>query len=103
MDRLADVVRLREGNRMFGRSREREKRNLARQIEALDEVGTIVERVQTHFNKLSSIPAEQQSDEQKLWLLAYSAVNAKFAPGTGAAMREAALLLPILDRTLKLT
>jgi hypothetical protein len=86
---------------MFRRSSKREERNPERKIEALDEMGAIVERVQSHFHKLSLMIVEKQSDQQKLWLLAYSAVNAKFAPGTEAAMMEAALLLPILDRTIE--
>jgi hypothetical protein len=77
-----------------------EQDEFKRKIEALEAVGSVVERVQEYANFLSSIPSEQQSNQQRLWLLAYAAINLKMAPGTEASLTEAALLLPILDDTI---
>jgi hypothetical protein len=77
-----------------------EQDEFKRKMEALEAVGSVVGRVQKYANFLSSIPSEQQSSQQRLWLLAYAAINLKMAPGTEASLTEAALLLPILDNTI---
>jgi hypothetical protein len=70
---------------------------LTRQIEALNYVDAMMKRVEAYEMYLASIPREEQTSREKLWLVAYEAVNEKMAPGTENSLREAALLLPILD------
>ena len=84
-------------------SPEEVKRKLAelkKQMESLESVDTVVKPVVAYWEKLSSISRDQQNDQQKLWLLAYGAINVKMAPGTEASLVEAAKLLPILYNTI---
>ena len=71
------------------------------QMESLDVLGAVVDRVLKYAKQLSTIPRNQQTSQQKLWLLAYAAVDKKMSPGTSAAMVEVARLLPILDETIE--
>jgi hypothetical protein len=59
----------------------------------------VLKPVVGHFQKLSSIPREQQTSHQKLWLLAYGYVDSKLRAGTETAMIEAVRLAPILYET----
>jgi len=74
--------------------------DLRGKLEALDATGAVVNRIEAHFKTLSAIPLDQQTNQQKLWLLGYSAVNEKMArPWTEEVMAEVGRLLPILDGT----
>lgn len=75
---------------------------LKRQMEALDGVGDVLNPVLSYWKKLCSLPRDQQTNQQRLWLLAYGAVNSKMSPGTPSSMVEAANLLPILYDTISI-
>lgn len=69
---------------------------LKRIMVALDELDKLIKPIQNYRNKISLIPEEEQTTREKLWLLAYNAVNEKMKPGTDASTIEAANLFPIL-------
>jgi hypothetical protein len=77
-----------------------DREEFRRQIDSLNYVEAILKRIEAYAMYLSSIPREEQSSWEKLWLLASEAVNDKMAPGTEASLRESALLFPILDDTI---
>ncbi len=69
---------------------------LKRQMGALGSLDNIIKPIQNYRNKIFLIPEEERSTREKLWLLAYTAVNEKMKPGTEASTVEAANLFPIL-------
>jgi hypothetical protein len=90
------LLRRQKQTKMRKNLRRTDPQELKQTLEALDATQAIIKPVLEHFQYLSSMPSDTLTKQQKLWLLAYAAVDQKFAPGTEAAMKEAALLIPIL-------
>ncbi len=67
------------------------------QYDALDEVDSVLRRVMAYHRSISTLPSEELSDQQKLWLLGYEGVNAMMKPGTQESTQAAALALPVLE------
>jgi hypothetical protein len=80
-----------------------EREELRQKMESLQYVGYLLERVQAHAKYLSTIPADELSDLQKLWVLAYEAIELKMSPGTEESLFEAAINLHTLDGTIQQT
>jgi len=80
-----------------------EREELRKKVEALNDLDALINRVQAHAKYLSSIPINQQSDLQKIWILAYEATELKMAPGTEEILFESAINLGALDNTIQQT
>lgn len=77
-----------------------EAEELIQQLESLDSIDAVLNPVLEHFRVLSAVPRDNQTPQQKLWLLAYAFVSEKFSPGTEASIVEAVRLMPILSDTI---
>lgn len=84
----------------FKKDREEKMNKLKEQMESLDYLGILVDRVKKNKEKLSFIPRNEQTSQEKLWLLAYSTIEKKLSIGTAAGMVEFSKWLPILDETI---
>jgi hypothetical protein len=80
-----------------------EREELRRQVEALDELGAILERVQSHAKYLSSISVFERNDIQWIWVAAYEGAEPRMSAGTDDSLREAALNFASLDRMREVT
>jgi hypothetical protein len=87
----------------WGMNVDEEREELRKKIEALNNLGALINRVQAHAKYLSSIPVNERSDLQKIWVLADEATELKMAPGTEETLFEAALNLEALDNTIQQT
>jgi hypothetical protein len=74
-----------------------EREELRKKLEGLNDLGALVQRVQAHAKYISTIPVNERSNLQKIWILAYEATELKMAPGTEETLFEAAVNLQTLD------
>jgi hypothetical protein len=74
-----------------------EREKLRKRIEGLNDLGALIQRVQAHAKYISTIPVDERSNLQNIWMLAYEATELKMAPGTDETLFEAAINLQTLD------
>jgi hypothetical protein len=76
---------------------DQEREELRKKLEGLNDLGALIQRVQAHAKYVSTIPVDERSNLQKIWILAYEATELKMAPGTEETLFEAAINLQTLD------
>jgi hypothetical protein len=76
---------------------QQEREELKKKFKGLNDLGSLVQRVQAHAKYISTIPVDERSNLQKIWILAYEATELKMAPGTEETLFEAATNLQTLD------
>jgi hypothetical protein len=74
-----------------------EREELRRAAEGLNDLGALIQRVQAHAKYISTIPVDDRSNFQRIWILAFEATELKMAPGTEETLFEAAINLQTLD------
>jgi hypothetical protein len=78
-------------------SLDKKREELRKELEALNDLGSLIQRVEAHKKYISTIPVHERSDLQRVWILAYEAIDLKMAPGTEETLLEAAINLQSLD------
>lgn len=63
------------------------------QLDALEDLQTILNRIQSYREYLFEIPYEKLTDKQKIWLLACEASEAKIATSSKQSIAENIILL----------
>ena len=74
---------------------EQEKQKLRDQYLALDNLGVILNHIQRYQKIL--LMQKNLNDTEKLWLLAYDALDLKLRPGSEEAMIEVAAFFPLME------
>ncbi len=67
-------------------------------MDALEETQVLINRVLDYKNLLSSLPSEQLSDRQQLWLLAFQSSEANFSLETEEGQKRMITSLVTLDQ-----
>jgi len=58
---------------------DQERDELRRKLESLNYLGAVIERVRAHAKYVSTIPIEERSNLQSIWMLAYEATEQRAA------------------------
>src|SRR5215831_5830683 len=76
---------------------DQEREELRKKLESLNYLGAVIERVRAHAKYISTIPIEERSNLESIWMLAYETTDLKMKPGTDETLLEAAINVQILD------